>query len=271
MLIDIHTHVFPDKIAARAIESMMLGITRNYEHHKVTITPSADGTVSDLIRTMDESGCTHSVLCPVVTNPKSTEKTNAFSLAQKSERLIPFAGLIPTDENAYAILENIAESGFKGIKLHPEFQDFDVDDEKIIQFIKRAEEFGLIIIFHAGKDPGFPPPAHSAPEKMARMLDRVDGRKIVAAHMGGFWEWEEVKKYLLDSPIYFDTACIAKFMDKELCRDIIRAHGADKILFGSDYPWTTSGETLEYVKALGLNEEELERITFKNAKKLLNI
>lgn len=271
MLIDFHTHVFPAALAEKAIAHMTQQMADNYESFHIFFNARADGTVEGLLRTMEESGCTHSVLCPVVTSPKSAGHTNAFSMAQKSEKLIPFAGLLPNQEGWEAALEDIAAQGFQGIKLHPEFQNFDVDSPRSVEVVKRAENLGLIVLLHAGRDPGYAPPAHCTPRRMVNLLEKVDGGKIVAAHMGGWKEWEEVERCLSDSPIYFDTSCCAGFIDPDYCRHLMRRHGTDKILFGSDYPWLTSGDTLEFVSSLGLTEGELAQICWQNAAKLLKL
>lgn len=270
MLMDIHTHVFPPQLAQRAIHHMTEQMRDNYDSFHVFFEARADGTAAQLLQTMDESGCNKSVLCPVVTNAKSTKATNDYAWSLKSHRLIPFASFLPTEDSWEQTLEAIAEQGFQGIKLHPEFQGFDVDSPRSIQVVKRAEALGLAIVFHAGKDPGYPPPAHSTPLRMARLLEQVDGRRIVATHLGGWLEWEDVERYLTDAPIYFDTACISAFINPAYCKHIIRSHGTDKIVFGSDYPWQTSGDVLAFLRSLDLTEEELEAICWNNAQRLLS-
>ncbi len=271
MLIDVHTHVFPEKIAARVLASMAEGLRVYYDIFKLEIPPKTDGTVSALLETMDKSGCDISVLCPIVTNEKSTKNTNDFVWSQRSERIIPFASLLHSQSDWEETLEEIAERGFKGIKLHPEFQDFDIDSARSVEIIRRAEELGLVIILHAGLDPSFAPPSHCSPERIARLLDKVDGGKIIAAHMGGWRQWDDVEKLLLDSPIYFDTSFTAGHIEPSFCVHLMREHGIEKILFGSDCPWQTSGEVFEFVSSLGLTDEELSRVAYKNASELLNI
>ncbi len=271
MLIDIHTHVFPDAIAPKAIANLTQGIINNYQSFHISFTAQAEGTVSSLIKSMEECGCDKSIICPVVTNAKSTQKTNEFAFQNASEKIIPFASLIPTQEDWQEVLEDIASRGFKGIKLHPEFQNLDVDDPKSVAVIKRAEELGLIVMLHAGKDPGYAPPEHCSPIRLARVLEKVNGNKIIAAHMGGWKDWEDVEKILCGSPVYFDTSCIVGFIESEVCKNLIRKHGVDKILFGSDFPWFTAGQTLEFIKSLNLTQEEMDKICYKNAVKLLGL
>ncbi len=269
MLIDVHTHVFPTHIAERAISGMVSRLEESFSHCGVRVFPRGDGTVDSLLSSMDSGGCTHSVLCPVVTNEKSTLKTNAFSMAQRSDRLIPFAGLMPSCEGFEAALEEIYAQGFKGIKLHPEYQGFDIDGERCIQIVKKAEELGLIVIFHAGVEPAYPSNDRGSPMRIANLLDKVDGSRLIAAHLGGWLEWEAADKYLSGSPIYFDTANIAGYIEPEACKQLIRSHGADKILFGSDFPWNTAADTLALLHSLGLSDTEMSSICSKNAEALL--
>ena len=271
MLIDVHTHVFPEKIAARVLASMAEGLKVYYDIFRLEIPPKTDGTVAGLLDSMDKSGCDISVLCPIVTNEKSTKNTNDFVWSQRSSRIIPFASLLHSQRNREETLEEIAARGFKGIKLHPEFQDFDIDSARSVEIIRKAEELGLVIIIHAGLDPSFAPPSHCSPERIARLLDKVDGRKIIAAHMGGWRQWEDVERLLLDSPIYFDTSFTAGHIEPSFCAHLMRGHGIEKILFGSDSPWQTAGEVFEFVKTLGLSEEELSKVAYKNAAELLDV
>lgn len=271
MIIDFHTHIFPDSIAEKVIGAMNNDIVNNYDRYHIKLKAKTNGTANQLIKTMDDVGCDISVLCPVVTNERSTDKINDFSWSQKSDRLIPFASLMPTQTDYERVLENVCERGFKGIKLHPEYQNFYVDDPKIIPVIKKAESLGLIIILHTGKDVCFAPPEKASPERLCNMLDKVDGSKIVCAHLGGWLEWDNVYKYLLDCPMYFDTSCLAGFINKDLCKAIIDGHGAKKVLLGSDSPWVTCGQTLDFLNSLNLSATQKELIYYKNAVELLKL
>jgi predicted TIM-barrel fold metal-dependent hydrolase len=129
----------------------------------------------------------------------------------------------------------------------------------------------MMIVFHAGRDIGFPPPVKTTPDILLSIIDRIPDLKLVAAHLGGWKMWDEVAKKLVGTPIYFDTAFISDFIDKNLTRDIIRAHGADKILFGSDAPWEKPLVTLEFLKSLGIDNDDFIKISGINAAGLLGI
>ncbi len=271
MIIDIHTHVFPEKIAARALESLVAGAERNFSHHGVAVSPRGDGTARDLLSQMDGAGVLHAVLCPVATNEKSVDGINRATLAEKSERLLPFAALYPHAEHWEATLEKAAESGFCGLKLHPEFQECFADSDRMVAVVKRATALGLPVLLHAGRDPGYPPPSHSTPERLRRLFDRVPDATLIAAHMGGWREWDSVVRFLADTNVYLDTSFVYAFLAPEEARAIVDAVTPRRILFGTDWPWGGHRETLDYVRALGLGADDEEKILCENAKRLLHL
>lgn len=268
MIIDFHTHAFPEKIAARTLE-ILVG---NCE--KVSGFPlekHTDGTARGLIEVERRAGVDLAVVLPIVTNPKQSETINRVAKETNEANcgLYSFGSLHPSDPDALSWVDRLAEDGFKGIKLHPEFQNFYADEA--IEIYRRAANYGMIVILHTGKDAGYPPPVHATPDMLLRVIDKVPDLKLVAAHFGGWSMWDEVSEKLVGTPIYFDTAYIADFIDRDLVRDIIKAHGAEKILFGSDCPWEDPAHTLEFLRSLGLGKETLDLILGENAAGLLGI
>ena len=269
MLIDFHTHIYPDKIAAATIAKLKEGILSQTGIEGISY---ADGTLDGLLSSMEENNVDTSVIMPIVTNPEKWENVNRY--AKESERdgkIIAFASVHPLQPDLEEAMESIKEQGYAGIKLHPEFQKVYIDSKESIKLFKKAEELGLLVIFHAGQDIGLPPPVHALPERVKNLLEYVSGDNIIAAHLGGWNVWEDVEKYLVGTPIYMDTAFIKDYIDPDLCKRIIKGHGTDKILFGSDSPWERPAETLSFLESIGLTEEELEDIKWKNATKLLGI
>ncbi len=271
MLIDIHTHIFPDAIAAKAIASLEKGlVNKQGEEYPVY----ADGTVEGLLRSMTENGVDLSVAMPVVTSAKQTKSINRFA-AQINRyyggSIISFAGLFPFQEDWEDEMERIKEAGFPGIKLHPEFQDLYMDDPRAIAILQKAEELDLCVMIHAGEDPGVISPVFSSPVRIARALEHVSGDKVIAAHMGGWECWDEVETYLIGKNVFLDTSMAMDFLPAERCKEMIRAHGSQKILFGSDSPWQPPAAILVYLREMGLSEEELADITHRNALRLLEI
>ena len=160
--------------------------------------------------------------------------------------------------------------GIKGIKLHPEYQQFFVDDEKMKPIYKKISQLGLIVLFHAGEDFGYPPPYHATPERLRKAASMLD-TPIVCAHWGSAGLGEDVLKYLCDIPVYFDTAFGYGTMPKDRAIRILEKKGTDMILFGSDCPWNAPSWDVRMIKTLGLTENEEEKIFSLNAKKLLGM
>ncbi|MBQ8696715.1 MAG: amidohydrolase family protein [Clostridia bacterium] len=268
MVIDFHTHVFPEKIAARTLEVLKAGIKREQGIDYPSFT---DGTVSGLLDSMDRCGIDMSVVVPIATKPEQTATINAYAAQISGGRLLSFGSVHPADPNALGVLEELAQAGFKGIKMHPEFQHFYIDSPESLAILRKCEELGLYVTLHTGADVGMPPPVHCTPEMLVRVLDKVSGERIIAAHMGSFWMWEDVRRLLVGSPLYFDTAVVGMFIEPGVYRDLIRDHGADRVLFASDSPWEDQAHALDTLRSLGLSPEEFEKITCKNACHILGV
>ena len=266
MLIDFHTHIFPDKIAGKTLEVLKAGILK-YEH--IEGVSFYDGTKDGLLSSMNENGVDISITLPIATKPTQTESINSFAAGVKSEKIVSFASLHPNNEDTDKILENIKQAGFRGIKLHPEFQECFVDSPECLKILKKAESLGLYTVFHAGSDIGLPPPVHSTPKHFKNALQYVSGKYIIAAHLGGWRMWDDVEKYLVGTQILFDTAFIKDYIPHEQAKRIIKNHGGEKILFGSDAPWENPKDTLNFLVSLNLGKETLDNITHKNALKIL--
>lgn len=268
MIIDFHTHIFPERIAARTIEVLKEGIRRL---QGVEFPAYTDATAAGLRRSMSECGVDLSVVMPIATKPSQTDTINDYAEGVRGDGLLSFGSVHPENGDIEGILCSLAERGFPGIKLHPEFQQFYIDSPQGLRILKAAEKYGLLVTLHAGADVGWPPPVHCTPERLRNALGEVKGDNIIAAHMGGFRMWEDVAKYLVGTPVYFDTAVVGPFIDKAVYKDLILAHGADKVLFASDSPWEHQGEALSTLSALGLDAADLEKITCSNAMALLDI
>ncbi len=268
MLIDFHTHVFPEKIAARSLEVLKAGILKCEGIHATAYT---DGTVVGIQKSMTETGVDLSITMPIATKPSQTESINNFAKTVCCGNIISFATLHPQNEDIDKIMENVARSGFKGIKLHPEFQQTYIDSPETIKIFEKAEKLRLYTVIHSGADIGLKPPVHCTPDRLKNVLEYVSGKYIIAAHMGAFRMWDDVEKHLVGTEINFDTAFLNGYINPEQYKRIIKNHGADKILFGSDLPWENPIDTLNGLKYLNLDNEELEKITHKNAEKILGL
>ncbi len=262
MLIDFHTHCFPEKIAERALQRLSFA--------SGGMKPYTDGTVSGLKDLMKESGVDKAVVLNIATNATQQKNVNDFAAAINRDNIISFGSVFPFSEDCLEELERIKALGLKGVKLHPDYQGFSVDDERLIPLYKKISQLGLITVFHAGFDYGFPPPYGATPDKMEKALKHFDS-PVIAAHWGGLDCGEGVLKHLCGKEIYFDTSFGCGCMPKFYAEQILEKHTADKILFGTDCPWHTASMELSMLKALELSEDDFQKTTHKNAKRLLNI
>ena len=166
-------------------------------------------------------------------------------------------------------LERIAAAGLKGVKLHPDYQGFFSDDEKMKPIYKKIASLGLITTFHAGLDLAYEPPFRNTPERMKRALSWFDGAPVVAAHWGGAAMAEQVIEELCGLPLFFDISFGYSVITKPQAEKIIEKHGVERLLFGTDAPWHTPELELRVINTLGLSESEKELLFCKNALRIL--
>lgn len=262
-IIDTHVHVFPEKLKGKVLPK--LAEVSKSEYH-------SDGTLADTADKMRGAGCRNFLCLHIATNPKQQRNVNDFAVEVQRENpgVLSFGSVHPDNPEALGEIARLKAEGIRGIKLHPDYQDFMVDDPKLEPIYTACEELGLVIAFHTGRDPYSPELVHCPPEKLALIADKYPNLIIIAAHMGGMKMADEVKKYLIDKDnVYFDTAVATSSISPGDMQELIRAKGADKVLFATDFPWSTVEAERKYLESLGLTEEELELIFHKNAEKLL--
>ena len=265
MVIDIHTHIFADSLAPRAKQVLIDAANGEYM-------PLHDMTKAALLESMDKCGIDVSVVQPVVTKRPQFEKVSEWALSLDSDRLIPFAGMWPHTDDWKEQIDTIASLGFKGIKYHCEYQGFVIDDPKMLPIYDRAFDRGLILLFHAGYDPAFKEPFRSSPEQFAGIAKELRGGTIIAAHLGGCKQWDRVaENYAGIDEIYIDTSMGMTYYSHETFLEIVKAMGADHVLFGSDSPWSDPAGEISILKSLPLSDEEKELILCGNARRLLAI
>ena len=282
MIIDFHTHTFPENLAGRAITKLAKSARAlNY----------LDGTAGALRASMREAGVDYSLLLPVVTRPGQQEDVNRIAAEinarGKETGLLSFGGIHPENEDYRQILRNLAGNGVKGIKIHPVFQQVPIDDIRFQRIIACASENDIIVITHAGYDIGFPGQDQASVSRIVRMLDFVKPEKFVLAHMGGWECWEEVEEYIAGRNVWLDTAFSllpiepapgtlrSPEEDPPLSRErflrIVRRMGADRILFGTDSPWSGQRQTLAAIRESGLSRGEQDAVLGENAVGLLGM
>ena len=269
MIIDFHTHVFPDKIAQSTIStlSQSAGIPAHF-----------DGTKAGLLQSMERSGVEISVVLPVMTSARQFESVNRFAKELNDEfemsgkGLISFGGIHPECEDIPQKIVYLKENGFKGIKIHPEYQNAYIDDDRYVEIVKCAKDNDLIVITHAGLDGAFRDgEIKCTPKRVSNLLNKVNYGKLVLAHYGGYSLWQEFYEHLAGGDFYIDTSVVLDEIDKELFVQILQKHGADKVLFATDGPWKDGEQFVKIMQNMGLGQEQLQKITYKNAQKLLGI
>ena len=259
-IIDVHTHIWPDALAPAAVSAV------GSQGH---IAAHYDGTVSGLKAAMDRAGVDLSVVLPVATKASQVSTINDWAASLLDDpAIVPFGAMHPDTEDPRAEIGRMRRLGLTGFKMHPEYQAFDPLDERLTPLYAAAVEYGMTVFFHAGGDVAFDT-VRGTPEVFVRLLERWPDLHAVLAHMGGFRQWHAVTGGLAGRDVYFDTAYTLGHLADADFVSLVREHGADRVLFGSDGPWTSLTEQLEHLRRLPLTSEELESILHANAERML--
>jgi predicted TIM-barrel fold metal-dependent hydrolase len=267
MLIDAHTHAFADKIAEKAVLQLI-----DY----YSIPTSHGGTVSDLMRQAQIAKLDAMVMLVAATKVEQVKPANDWMLSRPWESfenhpiIIPFGSYHVDDDNWLNEIYRLRDAGIRGIKIHPEFQQIDLADPRLLPFCEEIQgDFTLMV--HVG-DPVITDDNYSTPAKVAKLLELFPDLTIIAAHLGGYCLWDDVHDMLAGKNLYLDTSSAAQYIDQNLMEKIIRRHGVEKILCGSDYPLTSPIEAINTIMDVKwLSNEEKELITGGNAARLFGI
>ncbi|NCC24508.1 MAG: amidohydrolase [Deltaproteobacteria bacterium] len=261
-MIDVHTHVFHPKIAAKVLDQLR----GHYD-----ITPVGSGLAEDLIKRMDRAGVAMAVVHTAATSPDQVIPANNWALSLKSAypRLIPFGTVHPGFHGWPSELDRLEQAGVIGIKLHPDFQGFSLDDASLHPILKELRGRFLVMV-HVGDR--LPPDKNpSSPEKLARLLERFPGLTVIAAHFGGYLHWDQVPEHLAGKDLYIDTSSTLAFASDAQIESIINKHPLDRFLFGSDYPLFDPSDELEALgRRCAMAEKDLKCLA-GNAARLLGI
>ena len=261
MVIDFHVHAFNPKIAERAVASLA---------DCCKVAPLTDGLVETTVKRMDEWGIDKACLLSIATKPTQQKVINDWAAEQDRERFIPFMALHPDAPDYAEELERAKGMGLRGIKLHPDYQGFTVDDPKLDEFFDMIEKSGLPAVIHSGFDPVSPDIVHCVPESAKTLAERHRDMKLVLAHMGGNFMYDDVLDILagIEGEVYFDTA-YGNACPDDMMLKIINKHGAERILFASDCPWDNGAKIKEKILRLPISDDKKELILGKNAERLL--
>lgn len=262
-VIDAHIHTFPDKIADAAVSKLQ----------RISgLTPFTNGTVSDTLAKMEAAGVDRGFFLNIATSPRQqTAINNSAAELNRSypDRVSAFGSVHFQAPDALSELERIRDLNLPGIKLHPDYQGFSIDDPQLDPIYAKCAELGLPVIFHTGWDFYSPDLIHAPPEASRRVLDRFPDLVMVLAHFGGMKQWDEVERCLIGRNVWLDTAMCATYADPSQIRRMILAHDPSRILLGSDCPWENPADSVRFILSLELPDSLTRAILSENAKRLL--
>ena len=268
-IIDSHCHIFPEKIAQKATDSI-----DNFYHISESGVINGCGfvgTAKTLINQCNAVGVEKCLVTSVATTPHHAQSINTFIASEVNlfpNRFIGFGSLHPDSETLEEDAEHLVELGLKGVKLHPDIQNFKVDDPKVIRIFEICNQKKLPVLLHTG-DSRYD---NSNPDRVEKILKIFPDLIIIGAHFGGWSIWDKAPEILCKyKNLYVDTCSSFYALSKERAREIIDLYGADRVIFGTDFPMWKQEDELKFLFSLGLSEEELENILYKNLAKILNI
>ncbi len=260
--IDCHCHIYPEKIASKAVAGT------DHFYGSVAV---GTGLVEDMLARADRIGVDKALVQSVATTPHQVSSINRFIAAEVEkhpDRLIGFGTLHPASESIRADLDELLSLGLRGVKLHPDIQDFKIDDYRALSIYEACEERGVPILFHAG-DSRYD---RSNPNRLVPILRIYNRLTVIAAHFGGYSIWDQAAEALAGIPnLYVDCSSSMPFLSDEKIREYIRRYGEDRVLFGSDYPMWTAEKEIPRLLSLGLSEEAYRKIFSANIMALLRL
>lgn len=261
-IIDCHSHIYPDSIAEKAIQ--------NVGHFYNVPMQNLKGSAKDLLKSGNEINVQKYIIHSVATSVSQVQSINNFIAKETSlhPEFVGYCTLHPdmTEEAIINELERIKTLNLKGIKLHADFQRFDIDDPRAENIYRNVDET-LPILFHAG-DNRFD---YSSPERLAKMAKKYSKITCIAAHFGGYCRWSDIDVYDGLDNVYFDTSSSLFKLPDLMAKDILKHLGIEKFMFGCDFPMWTHKEELERFLKLGLTSQQNEDILYNNAIRILNL
>ena len=258
-IIDAHCHIYPEKIADRAVKSV---------GDFYLLEMDGDGTSDRLLEYMAQGGITHAIVHSVAVKPKNVESINDFIIeqCQAHPQFIGFMTMHPDFENPEAEIERCLAAGLRGMKIHPDTQYVNADAPRMMRIYEMIEGRASLIL-HAG-DYRYD---YSHPRRIKNICRTFPQLKVNAAHFGGWSIPDLAVEYMSDEDCFMDCSSSFAFVGAQRAKELIRIYGADRILFGSDFPmWEPTAE-LEFLRSLELSEEEMEKILWKNAERFLGM
>lgn len=262
-LIDFHAHAFPDAIAHRVIDHL--------EQQAGGLKPVTDGTLAATDAIMHEWGVSHYVIHNIATRPDQQRTINDHAAAIQNGRIFCFGSVHPDAPDALTELTRIKSLGLLGVKLHPDYQNFFIDETRMDPIYAAIRDLDLIAFFHTGYDPISPGHLHSWPAAVAQVRRRFPRLRMVAARLAGIADKPEEAGIIYGQDIYLDTSVSPVRLPPGAYAALVRAHGPERILLASDCPWGDIPGTLARLAALGLSPDEMDSICYRNAARLLGL
>jgi hypothetical protein len=259
MIFDAHCHVWPDHIAPTVLASRPAGLDAR-----------SDGTIDGLTRSMDAAGIDRAMTLAIANKAKNVESTNAFIGGVDRSRFVPFGTVHPClsiEEN----LSSLRDNGIRGVKLHPLFQALSLADPAVGDLLRALAESGVVVITHAGAGGDDDANERAAPKHLRAIVDKIPELVLIACHYGGYHRIDEAEELVVGAPVVLETSWpprLADF-DQQRLRDIIARHGADRIVFGSDWPMTDHVAELKAIRSLGLDTDDERAILGGNLQRIL--
>jgi len=262
MIIDFHTHAFPKIIAAKAIPTLERAGKIMADH---------EGTVDSLLESMDTASIEKSVICSIATHPSQFEPIFTWSTSIQSERIIPLPSVHPDDHKLLEHLTQIQAAGFLGIKMHPYYQKFFLDEERLFPLYQALSDLGLLLVVHCGYDIAFEKTRLADPARILKIHRSFPELKLVTTHLGGWNIWDEVNSLLIGKNIIMELSFALNYLSRKTAKRMLENHPHEYLLFGSDSPWDNQLACIQRLQKLGLTDALLEAILYTNGKHLLNV
>ncbi len=260
MIIDFHTHCFSEQVVNAAI-----GLLES----RSGIRTNGGGTPSQLKIAMDGQGIDMSVVLPVATKPKQVDAINRWAKEETDGKLVFFGAFHPEDPDFNEHLNWVKNNGFVGVKLHPDYQGCYADEPRMFPLYEAIRDSGLILALHSGLDNVYPYPVHCTPLMIRHIIDNVPGLTLIAPHMGGHAMWRDAEELLIGRRLFIDTSYSQYALSPQDMERMIKKHGAENVLFGTDSPWRDVGWEIQRIRELPLPADDIDKIFYKNALNLL--
>lgn len=260
--IDFHTHAFPDFLAERAIQAIKEGAPLQHAY--------LDGTIADLLRSMDRAGVEVSVVACIATVPDQFGSILRWCGEIASDRIAPFPSVHPYGPDAVGQVRQIADAGFKGMKLHPLYQDIEVLDERCLAVYGAVAEAGLILLLHSGDDLRFLGDHRCLPATMLQIKKHAPDLKMILSHLGGFWQSTNFVEHGLGTDVWIEVSHTIPQEPSAQFTRICREH-AGRVMFGTDSPWQDQKTEIEKLTGVLDDRTLLEDVLWNNAARLLGI